>query len=244
MTPRRENGNAANKRVRKTPSGETFVPRWQHATEAEPRWPAFSATVVVILGQTWVAGNLRVRPVWVYPLVASLLLVSSLAIYVPARKEPPRALRILSLVLVGVLVVASFAGLVLLLRGVFTSSGLSPGRLFLTGIALWVVNIAVFALLFWELDCGGPEARAKGDPVYPDLVFPQQQQDQEGLASPDWKPTFPDYLFVSLNAATAFSPTDTFPYSRRAKLVMGVESIMSLATIAMLVARAINKAGG
>jgi uncharacterized membrane protein len=104
--------------------------------------------------------------------------------------------------------------------------------------------VAVFALIYWELDGGGPEARADGYQEYPDLVFPQQQQDQQGLARPDWKPTFPDYLFVSLMSATAFSPTDAMPYTKRAKLVMGVQSILSFVIAAMLVARAINIAHG
>jgi uncharacterized membrane protein len=75
-------------------------------------------------------------------------------------------------------------------------------------------------------------------------VFPQQQQDQQGLAPSDWKPSFPDYLYVSLTAATAFSPTDAMPYSKQAKLVMGIESTISFVIAAMLVARAINIAHG
>ena len=75
-------------------------------------------------------------------------------------------------------------------------------------------------------------------------MFPQQQQDQQGLAPADWKPTFPDYLFVSLTSATAFSPTDAMPYSKGAKLVMGVESTLSFVVAAMLLARAINIAHG
>jgi len=230
--------------LRRRPAPGEFVPSWRQPTKPEHRWPAFLTVVVIIAGQSWVAANLSVGPVWIYPVVAGILLITSLAIYLPSRREPPRALRIVSLSLTAVLVIASFVVLVLLIRGVFVGAHLTPGRLFLTGITFWVVNIAVFALIFWELDGNGPEARAKGEPDYPDLVFPQQQQDQQGLAPPGWKPMFPDYLFVSLNTATAFSPTDAMPYSRWAKLVMGVEAIMSLATIAMLVARAINIATG
>ena len=100
----------------------------------------------------------------------------------------------------------------------------------MSGIALWIVNVAVFALLYWELDGGGPEARAEGyRGRYPDLVFPQQQPDQAGLASPGWKPSFYDYAYVSFTSSIAFSPTDAMPYSRRAKLVMGIESLLSFA---------------
>jgi hypothetical protein len=224
---------------------DDFVPTWQRPTKAEHRWPAFLTAAVVVAGQSWIAMVLSVRPVWVYPLVAGILVLASLLIYLPSRGEPPRALRFVSLGLTGVLVAASVAVLVLLIRGVFiTGTHLSPGRLFLTGVIFWVLNIGVFALLFWELDGNGPEARAKGDRDYPDLVFPQQQQDQQGLAPPDWKPMFADYLFTSLSSAIAFSPTDAMPYSRWAKLVMGVEAVISMATIAMLVARAINIATG
>jgi len=205
---------------------------------------AFAAIVLIIGGQTWVAASLSLRPVWLYPTIAGVLLLASLAVYIPSRAEPSRALRALSLSLVAVLVIANIVSLVLLVRGVFVGSKLSPTGLLLAGAALWIVSVAVFALVYWELDGGGPEARADGSRDYPDLVFPQQQQDQQGLAPADWKPTFPDYLYVSLTAATAFSPTDAMPYSKLAKLVMGIESTISFVIAAMLVARAINIARG
>ena len=225
-------------------SADGFRPSWQVPTKPESRWAAFATIVIVIGGQSWVAASLSLRPVWLYPAVAGILLVASLAVYIPSRAEPRRALRVLSLGLVGVLVIANAVSLVLLVRGVFVGSKLSPTGLLLAGAALWVVNVAVFALIYWELDGGGPEARADGDRDYPDLVFPQQQQDQQGLAPLDWKPTFADYLYVSLTSATAFSPTDAMPYTKRVKLVMGIESTTSFVIAAMLVARAINIARG
>lgn len=101
----------------------------------------------------------------------------------------------------------------------------------------------MFALAYWELDSGGPETRQSGDRL-PDLVFPQQQNNGPGLVPDGWQPRFLDYLYVSLTAATAFSPTDAMPYTRRAKLVMGVESTMSFAIFALFVARAVNVARG
>ena len=238
----------AHKPLRDHPSADTcadgVVPSWQRSTEPESRWPAFGAIVIIIAGQTWVATSLSLRPVWLYPTIAGALLLASVAVYIPSRAEPGRALRALSLGLDAMLVIANMVSLVLLVRGVFVGSQLSPPGLLLAGAALWIVNVAVFALIYWELDGAGPEARADGYRDYPDLVFPQQQQDQQGLAPADWKPTFPDYLFVSLTSATAFSPTDAMPYSKRAKLVMGVESTLSLVVAAMLVARAINIARG
>jgi uncharacterized membrane protein len=225
-------------------SADGFLPSWRRSTDPEPRWTAFAAVAVIIAGHTWVANSLSLRPIWLYPTVAGILLVASLAVYIPSRTEPGRALRALSLGLISVLVIANIVGVFLLVRGVFVGSALSPSGLLLTGTALWVVNLAVFAVIYWEMDGGGPEARADGYQDYPDLVFPQQQQDQQGLTPPDWKPTFPDYLFVSLTSSIAFSPTDAMPYSKRAKLVMGTGSMLSFVIAAMLVARAINIAKG
>lgn len=222
------------------PSG----PSWKRTTAPESRWPAFAAALVVIAGQTWVSSALDLRPVWLLPLVAAVLLAASVAVYIPDSETPSKLARGLSIGLVGVLVLANAASVVLLVRGVFLGSALQAGGLLLAGLALWVANLAVFALVYWELDGDGPEARSDGYPDYPDLVFPQQQPDQEGLAPADWKPMFPDYLYVSLTSATAFSPTDAMPYTWRAKLAMGLESSISFVVLALIVARAINIARG
>ena len=232
-------------RKSKRPYTSGPVPSWQIPTEPESRWPAFGAAIVVIAGQTWVAVSLSLSPVWLFPIISALLLVVSVAVYLPPRTEPSPLMRALAVSLVGMLVIANAVSLVQLVSDIFGGgSGLDPIGLLLVGIVLWVVNIAIFALVYWELDGDGPEVRADGYRDFPDLVFPQQQSDQQGLAPANWKPTFPDYVYVSLTAATAFSPTDAMPYSKRVKLVMGAESTMSLAIVAMIVARAINIARG
>jgi uncharacterized membrane protein len=233
-----------NRKPRRPSTGKP-VPSWQIPTDPESRWPAFGAAVVVIAGQAWVAASLALQPVWLFPAVSAVLLVASVAVYLPARTEPSRLMRGLAASFIGILIAANAVSLVQLVRNIFVGkSVLEPLGLLLVGIVLWGVNIVIFAFVYWELDGGGPEARADGYRDYPDLVFPQQQSDQQGLAPADWKPTFPDYLYVSLTAGTAFSPTDTMPYSRRVKLVMGIESTMSLTIVAMIVARAINIARG
>lgn len=219
-------------------------PSWKQQTAPESRWPAFAAALVVIAGQAWVSWALGLDPVWVLPFVSAVLLGASVAVYLPERDCPSKLGRGFSLGLVGALVVSNIVSLVLLVHGVFVGSALEPGGLLLAGLALWVTNVATFALLYWELDGDGPESRSDGYPDYPDLVFPQQQADQQGLAPADWKPMFPDYLFVSLMAGTAFSPTDAMPYSKRAKLVMGLETSICFVVLAMVVARAINIAKG
>lgn len=220
------------------------VPSWKRETAPESRWPTFAAALVVIAGQGWVSSALALQPAWLFPAVSAVLLGASVAVYLPEREEPSQLARTLSIGLVGVLVSANVVSLVLLVRGVFIGSALQPAGLLLAGLALWVTNVAVFALVYWELDGDGPEARSDGYGDYPDLVFPQQQADQQGLAPADWKPMFPDYLYVSLTSATAFSPTDAMPYSKRAKLAMGLESSISFVALAMVVARAVNVAKG
>jgi uncharacterized membrane protein len=182
--------------------------------------------------------------VWLFSVLSGALLIASVAVYRSDRDEPSMAMRWFARAVVGSLVLSNASCLLLLVHGVFFKSGLDPLGLLLAGVVLWAVNTAVFALAYWEIDGGGPEDRARDSGRLPDLVFPQQQADQEGLAPEGWMPSFVDYLYVSLTAATAFSPTDVMPYSRNAKLIMGLESTLSFAIAAMLVARAVNIAKG
>jgi uncharacterized membrane protein len=220
------------------------APSWRSITAPESRRPVYVAALVVIAGQAWVARSLGVDPFWLFPLVSAVLLVASIAVY-ERQDEPGSLARTLSFLFVALLVAANTVSLVLLVRSVFVGSSLAPPSLLFTGLALWLVNVAVFALLYWELDGGGPEARAAGYVGrYPDFVFPQHQDAQDELSPDDWKPTFYDYLYVSLTSSIAFSPTDAMPYTRRAKLVMAAENLLSFATLAVIVARAVNIARG
>ena len=214
--------------------------RWRRALlGAESRWPAFAAIIVIIAGQARLSTSLQLQPVWLLPGLAAVLLVASVGFYVsPVRLD--RSQRATSVGLALVLVLANVGSLGMLVRGVFFGSSLSPIGLLASGVVLWVVNVLVFAIVYWELDGGGPERRLERRREHPDLVFPQQQADQEKLARADWQPSFGDYLYVSLTNGTAFSPTDTMPYTRRAKLAMGVQSVLSFAISALLVARAVN----
>jgi uncharacterized membrane protein len=103
---------------------------------------------------------------------------------------------------------------------------------------MWVVNILLFGLWFWQLDGGGPAARPTCHPTARDFLFPQQTEPT--LLEGGWHPMFLDYLYLSFTNAAAFSPTDTMPLSRWAKMLMLVESAISLALAVMVVARAVN----
>lgn len=150
-------------------------PQWKCKTQTESRRPVFASALVIIAGQAWVAHSLHLSPLWLFPLISTVLLVASVAVY-EGRAIPGVVARILSHALSTVLIIANAVSLVLLVRGVFLGSPLKPTSLLFAGLALWLANVAVFALLYWELDGGGPEARADGyRGRYPDLVFPQQQ---------------------------------------------------------------------
>lgn len=212
-------------------------------TDARRRGPAFAASIVVIAGQAWIAHALALRPVWLLPVVAALLLVVSVLLEVAPGGRADAFARYAAVALAGVLVIANFASLGYLVHGVFVGSHLTPLNLLFTGTALWVENVFVFAIVYWELDGGGPLARPQVPIARRDLRFPQQESGEEP-AGVVWEPGFGDYLFVALTCATAFSPTDAMPYSGKAKMAMSVEAVMSLAIAALLVARAVNIAKG
>lgn len=106
------------------------------------------------------------------------------------------------------------------------------------GAAIWVENVIVFSLWYWQFDRGGPAERAADVPVPPSFAFPENATPE--LAPAGWRPTYPDYLYLSFTNATAFSPTDTLPVRRWAKLTMMVQASLSLVIAILVIARAIN----
>ncbi len=103
---------------------------------------------------------------------------------------------------------------------------------------LWVINVATFAVWYWEIDGGGPAQRRRQEHRSEDFLFPQMNLGDKSAR--DWSPGFLDYLFLAFNTSTAFSPTDTAVLSRRAKVLMMVQALLSLLILAVLVSRAIN----
>jgi hypothetical protein len=149
------------------------------------------------------------------------------------------AIRMLSLVLVASLSLANAFSVARLAVGLVQGTeGENAGPLLVTGGAIWLTNVIIFGLWYWEFDRGGPVARANATRVYPDFQFVQMTSPQ--LASPDWEPAFGDYLYLSFTNAAAFSPTDVLPLTRWAKTAMTVQAAVSIVTVALVVARAVN----
>ena len=112
-------------------------------------------------------------------------------------------------------------------------------QLLLSGGVVWLSDVIAFGLAFWELDCGGPVARALAAArARPDFQFPQDENPE--LARPDWAPRLWDYLYVSLTNSIAFSPTDAMPLTRPGKALMAAETVLSVVTVLLVAARAVN----
>ena len=118
---------------------------------------------------------------------------------------------------------------------------LEPVPLFYTSIGIWTGNLLIFSLIYWLVDGGGPEARLNHKSPYPDFDFPAM--DESAPVAPNWGPGIIDYLFLGFTTSTAFSPTEAMPMTPRAKVLVMVQSAISLITIAIVAARTINILG-
>jgi hypothetical protein len=146
--------------------------------------------------------------------------------------------RVLALTIIGVLTFANSVSIYLLVHVLVNGGQVVASPLLRAAVHLWCVNVLVFALGFWQLDGGGPVKRRTLAVRDRDFFFPQQTDTT--IFGTTWQPTFIDYLFVSYTNSSAFSPTDTMPLSRWAKVLMLVESAVSLTLGLMVVARAVN----
>jgi uncharacterized membrane protein len=217
------------------------VPAWRRPTAGEARWQVALATAVAIALQVMVPGRLVfIRPNWVLPVVQGALLVALVSVNPHRINRESRVMRLLSLALAALLSFAN-AWSVVRLVDVLVHGGADAnkaGPLLITASAIWLTNVVAFALWYWEFDRGGPVARAQGANPYPDFQFPQMLSPD--MAPPHWEPAFADYLYLAFTNATAFSPTDVMPLSRWAKLAMTAQSVISLLTVVLVVARAVN----
>ncbi len=178
---------------------------------------------------------------WLVLAVPSLLLWFDL--WLGGRQIGFASTRRASLVLLGVIVLGNLVGLALLVAALVSASSgkLGGAQLLFTAAAIWTANVIVFGLCYWDIDDGGPFERTRHERTTPDFQFPQDENPQ--LAREGWRPQVWDYLFVALTSGTAFSPTDSMPLTLRAKLLVGVESIISLVLIVLVTARAVNVLG-
>jgi len=221
---------------------DVHQPAWLRRTTEEPRIPVIIAVLVAVALQGFVPHNLAFSPWWLLPALELLLLVVIILFRQTSIDRQAATLRALGLTLVGAASLATAWSAVELVNELLhhsaNSSVAHAGPLLRVGGGIWLTNVIVFALWYWEMDRGGPVARACGTHSHTDFLFAQMTAPE--FVPKDWEPAFLDYLYLSFTNATAFSPTDTLPLSRWAKLTMMFQSAVSLATVALVVARAVN----
>ena len=220
---------------------KTFIPAWRRETIGEPRWHIIVAVTAAMFLQWPLPGRLVLfRPTWILPAleVALLLVLIGLDRQMRIDRES-KLLRGVSMAATALLSVANAYSAVRLVIGLINGSEDNPaGPLLASGAVIWLTNVIVFSWWYWELDRGGPAARAHGTKQWPDFMFPQMSDPE--LAPRDWEPNYFDYAYLALTNATAFSPTDTLPMTRWAKAAMTVQTLVSIVVVALVVARAVN----
>jgi uncharacterized membrane protein len=218
---------------------EVHLPAWLRRTEGEQRLPVSLAALTAIALQIVLPGRFALRPHLLLPALEVALLIGLVTANPVRINRESRVLRTVSLSLLAVVSLGNAVSAVLLVRNLINgSAGDSAGPLLATGAAIWGTNVIAFALWYWELDRGGPAARAKGGDPYPDFLFTQMTAPE--VSPPDWEPAFLDYLYLSFTNATAFSPTDVMPLSRWAKMMMLLQSAVSIVAVALVISRAVN----
>src|SRR6185369_17327266 len=208
--------------------------------EPEPRWPALVAVVAVGGLYMGLPDALTMGPRWLFPSVVVALLIPTVISHHTSRH---RLNNIFGFAVDAVLTLGLTISIVLLVAAL-PSHLESPLALLLSAASLWITNILVFALWYWRLDAGGPHRRDKrAGHRCGAILFPQMTMSDETLkesGQQDWSPDFFDYLFFAFNTSTAFSPTDAPVLTRWVKLLMMLQSLLSLTIIALLAARAVN----
>ncbi len=202
----------------------------------ESRWPPLIAILIAgvlyaILPSNFIPGGEWVG--WIIPSLEVVLII--VAAFAPPRHESNR-LRDVGIALAVLITIANASSLVMLIAGIMGEQGLAGRDLTWAAVDIWVTNMIIFAVWYWELDGGGPRLRAEAPARHHDFLFAQYQ-----LPEPwTWRPVFLDYLFVAFTNAASFAPADTLPLTIRAKAIMSVQSVISLGVILIVAARAIS----
>jgi hypothetical protein len=232
-------GQAEQPDARSAPSPDDGEPAF-----VEPRWPIvlvlLSYILLTIAVRVAVPHRASLSPHWLLPVVEVALVCAVIAANPAEVVGRARWLRPLVVGLIVALAGFALGATVLLVRDLARGSEVteSASSLLASGGLVWIGNALVFGLFYWAMDSGGPLARFRREQPYPDFAFSQHFNPE--LAPPGWRPRYVDYLILGFTTSTAFSPTDVMPMSAWAKLTMAVQSLMSLAVLGLVIARAVN----
>jgi hypothetical protein len=213
--------------------------RLHSLSQIEPYWHVQLAVLVAVFLQLGLNEKFTIGPKY---LIAGFecLLILALALFGTKQHKIIRHIRrSLAVILIAFISAFNIVSLVLVINELLGSKQVTGKQLIISSISIYLTNIIIFGLWYWELDSGGSIGQST-DEVPIDFLFPQMTSKDEVPSLRYWNPTFIDYLYVSITNATAFSPTDTMPLTHRAKSLMGLQSMVSLITIALVAARAVN----
>ncbi len=209
----------------------------QSATQAgvAPRLTAVIGALAIGIIYFFLPQHLKIGPDWLLFLIEAILALPGLLAYIARWRLPHHLKRLLALGALGFIVIALAVGVFLLVL-TLPEYRQQASTLFYSALLLWPFNVLTFALVYWEIDGGGPVMRHHKRHRAADFMFPQQASGYHE----HWAPHFVDYLFLAFTAATALSPADTLPLSRKAKLLMMTEALLAMALLVIVAARAIN----
>ena len=212
--------------------------------EGDPLWPSQLAVAIAIALHLTLSDKLVIGPKLLIPAVEGLLLLT-LVVIAPNRisRSHWRRERILLWAILGLVTLTYLVSLGLLVHYLIAGGKVGGHALIGSGVVLWVTNVLLFSVVYWDLDRGGPLARFEKDRQWPDFQFPQMDDPELTPMGEKWRPSFLDYLYTSLTNCTAFSPTDTLPITETAKVLMGVQGTAAIVTVGLVVARAVNILG-
>lgn len=208
--------------------------------EIEPVWHVQLAVLIAIVLQIALSNDLTVGPKFAIASFEVVLLVL-LSVLKPTIKLGVMKLRRnVAVLLIACISAANITSLALVLNNLFHQGNNVTGKgLILSSMAIYLTNIVIFGLWYWELDSNGVQGQSTE--VLPmDFLFPQMRMQKEDMVRMNWQPTFFDYVYISITNAVAFSPNDTVPLTHRAKFLMTLQSLISVATVALVVTRAVT----
>lgn len=211
----------------------------QPGAAPEPRWPMATAVVTATVLYVGAPHRGRVPGWWIFPVVQLVLLGLLIAQHPGRIDRRSPGLRRLMVTLLVVMTLGTILGVIVLSYDIVVAArGVTATVLLGRGASIWIANVIIFSLWYSEFDRGGPAERTAGSPVAASFAFPENATPE--LAPPGWRPAYPDYLYLAFTNATAFSPTDTLPVRRWAKLTLMIQAGLSLVIAILVIARAIN----
>ena len=208
--------------------------------QIEPVWHVQMAVAIAIALQIALSNNLTVGPKLAIAGFETLLLIL-LSVLKPTIKLGVMKLRKnIAVLLIACISVANITSLILVLNDLFHHANNVTGKgLILSAMAIYLTNIVIFGLWYWEMDSNGIQGQ-NTDIAPIDFLFPQMRMPEGDQIRQNWQPTFFDYVYISITNAVAFSPNDTAPLTHRAKFLMTLQSLISVATVALVITRAVT----